>query len=772
MATQARRLPIRRRYVGCSFDLAADPRGRLVKTLIDLFRLSSDPDWRLAEEGPPGPRENAIESVFTSANGLLGSRDSLAEGGALSRPATYVAGLFTQDAESGIRTLVSLPDWSHVDVFIDGRRLSLDEGRVLEHRRVFDLARGLVWREWEHEDTKGEITRLLFLRFASLADRHILAQSVIVRAENHASTIAIAARAANSIDGVAIATTFRPRPSSAATGPCDHRDECRWEWQAARGEPVRLDRLVSVHAARERAGPQPASTPAGIERSAGEDLDSALQAHIYAWRTRWNVADIRVDGDAAAQRALRFAVFRLLSAANPDDEYASIGARGLTGPAYHGHVFWDTEIYMLPFYLFADPPSARALLSYRYHTLDGARRKAEAHGCKGALYAWESADTGDETTPRAVTDPAGKVIPVLTGQLEQHISADVAYAVWQYWQATGDDEFMLAMGAEILVETARFWASRARVEADGAAHIRKVIGPDEYHGPVDDNAYTNAMARWNLRRAALTADMLERARNPDWPRLRRRLSFADGEPAEWRRIGDLLVTGYHPESNLLEQFAGFFQLDEIDVSPHRGTPIDVRLGYDRIQRVQAIKQPDVVALSALLWDEWPLSIHEANFRYYEPRTAHGSSLSPSLSALVAARLGHGAQALDLFRQGAAIDLADRFGRANGGVHMGAQGGLWQAAVFGMAGVRVRSDGVGFDPRLPPGWTALHCHAKWRGRTLAIRINAEPLEVEVDVLEGGELTLSIVDGPACRAHAGARRRIRREHGNWGVWRDVQ
>ena len=205
---------------------------------------------------------------------------------------------------------------------------------------------------------------------------------------------------------------------------------------------------------------------------------------------------------------MRFAAYHLNSAANPADERVSIGARGLTGEDYHGHVFWDTEIYLLPFYTLTWPEAARALLMYRYRTIDGARAKAAGMGWRGAMYAWESADTGAETTPEHVEGPDGRIMPILCGRLEQHITADVAYAVWQYWQATRDEQFLLDAGAEILLETGRFWSSRAQPEADGYCHIRHVIGPDEYHEDIDDNAFTNVMARSNIRRALEIAALL------------------------------------------------------------------------------------------------------------------------------------------------------------------------------------------------------------------------------------------------------------------------
>jgi trehalose/maltose hydrolase-like predicted phosphorylase len=338
------------------------------------------------------------------------------------------------------------------------------------------------------------------------------------------------------------------------------------------------------------------------------------------------------------------------------------------------------------------------------------------------------------------------------------------------WWATGDDEFMVEAGAEILVETARFWASRARIEADGRAHIRDVIGPDEYHETVDDNAYTNLMACWNLERAAEAISIFEQERH--WVKLSARLNLAADEPAAWRRMAGLLVTGFDPDTGLFEQFEGYGKLEEVDTAGHRGElmPIDVWLGRERTRRSKVIKQADVVALCALLWDQWPRAIHEANFRYYEPRTAHGSSLSPAFHALVAARLGDGALALSYVRQAGEIDLAKNTGHAASGVHMAALGGLWQAIVFGIVGMRAREDGIGLDPHLPPRWTELHCSVRWRGCRLRLRLYGDPMRIGVEVNGSGELTIAVVDGPACRGYPGRCYTVSREDSGWAAWQE--
>ena len=468
-----------------------------------------------------------------------------------------------------------------------------------------------------------------------------------------------------------------------------------WSWKSRPGQIVCFERTVAV-ARSDTQGLDPG-------RGARDKLDVARQLgwrgvlaeHEAAWASRWQCSDVEVDGDAAAQQALRFAIYHLNSAANPADERVSIGARALTGDDYHGHVFWDTEIYLLPFYILTWPEAARALLMYRFRTLDAARAKSARMGWRGALYAWESADTGAETTPEQVIGPDRQVIDILCGKEEQHISADVAYAVWQYWQATGDEAFLRDAGAEILLETGRFWASRAQPEADGYRHIRDVIGPDEYHEHVDDNAFTNVMARWNIRRAIDVAALL-RERWPEcWASLSSRLGVDDAELNQWRSAADTMATGLDPENGTVRAVCGLFRSRRDRSGGLRG-PVradgrgawagaDATIPGDQTGRCRRASR---AAAGGICWRDGT-----ANFHYYEPRCGHGSSLSRAMHGLVAARLGYSEMALRYFRQTAAIDLADTHVAIDGGVHIAALGGVWLTAVFGFAGLSLRSDGV-------------------------------------------------------------------------------
>jgi len=518
-----------------------------------------------------------------------------------------------------------------------------------------------------------------------------------------------------------------------------------WHWTSEAGLAASFQRMIAVVRADDPAGDPSREALNALDRAKRGGWRDVLAQHEAAWAERWQHSDLEVVGDDAATQALRFAVYHLNGAANPADEKVSIGARALTGDAYLGHVFWDTETYVLPFYIATWPEAARALLMYRYHTLPAARAKAARMGWRGAMYAWESADTGEETTPERVLDPRGATIRVLCGIQEQHITADVAYAVWQYWEATGDDSFMLDAGGEILLETARFWASRAVLEADGKRHIREVIGPDEYHEAIDDSAYTNVLARWTIRRGIDIATTLHERWKDRWKQLSGKLGCDDAELRHWADVADTLFIKFDPKSGLFEQFTGFFELEEVDLAQYAGhtLPLDVVLGRERVQRSQIVKQADVVALLAMLPDECDAKARLANFQFYARRCAHGSSLSKGMHALAAAQLGDMDSALRYFRETAAIDLHGASDSVAGGVHIAALGGLWQAAVFGFAGVSLRGKALGINPHLPAGWRRLGFCVHWRGRLVRVDIDQAAKEVVVSLVKGDAMPLEVI-----------------------------
>ncbi len=731
---------------------------------------TADPAWVLEAVGYDPLREGSLESRFAISNGFLGIRcaRTITRGACwVVPPHTYVAGLFdTVGTEPAVSELVPAADWLRVRISLSGRPLVHHPGDVSAHHITLDLRRGALLAKSGLVKAPGVGIRLRTLRLVSLSERAVGLQLIQLEVEEGAVEVTLEAsfegidlglvserldgnlgvwRTQRSGKSVAMATASSLQvdghalPATAA-GPL----KWTWSWRSRAGQIVHFERTVAVV----RSDTQDLDPG----RGARDKLDVArrlgwrgvLAQHETAWASRWQCSDVEVEGDDAAQQALRFAIYHLNGAANPADERVSIGARALTGDDYHGHVFWDTEIYLLPFYILTWPEAARSLLMYRFRTLDAARAKSARMGWRGALYAWESADTGAETTPKQVIGSDHQVIEVLSGTKEQHISADVAYAVWQYWQATGDETFLRDAGAEILLETGRFWASRALLEADGCRHIRDVIGPDEYHEHVDDNAFTNVMARWNIRRAIDVAALL-RERWPEcWESLSRRLDLDDAELNQWRSAADTIATGFDPNTGLFEQFAGYFSLEEINLADYEGrsVPMDVVLGRKRTQGSQVIKQADVIALLGLLPDEFAGETGTANFQYYEPRCGHGSSLSRAMHGFVAARLGYSEMALRFFRQTAAIDLADTHVTIDGGIHIAALGGIWLTAVFGFAGLTLRHDGVAIDPQLPAGWSSLSFGLQWRGRRLKMTIDQAGQCLEATLEKGEPMTLVV------------------------------
>jgi trehalose/maltose hydrolase-like predicted phosphorylase len=744
------------------------------ETMDGALAPTADAAWVIVEDGFDPLRQTSRESRFTISNGFLGVRgaEAITRGaGWVVPPRTYVAGLFdTPDIAPTTARLVPAADWLRVNIQWPDGPPRVGPGGLSSHRATLDIARGAVLGDSRQPRETGFGIGLRSLRLVSMAQRAIGLQLIQLELETGDVEIALEAgfegaglgliaerldqdlgvwRTLHSGKTLAMATAASlwvdgQSLDPATTGPFSWT----WRWTSRTGQRVSFQRFVAITRGDQAGQHTAAATRAGLDAAKQLGWRGVVAAHEAAWTDRWRSSDVVVEGDPSAQQALRFALYHLNSAANPDDGQVSIGARGLTGDDYLGHVFWDTDIFMMPFYSLTWPEAARALLMYRFHTLGGARAKALRLGWRGALYAWESADTGAETTPEQVVGPDRRVVDVLSGRQEQHISADVAYAVWQYWLATGDEGFLLDAGAEILLETARFWSSRASLEPDGLRHIRGVMGPDEYHENVDDNAFTNGMARWNIRRALETASLLRERWPRRWASLSGRLGLDDAELHQWRDVADTLATGLDPETGLFEQFAGYFGLKQIDLAAYAGrsVPMDVVLGRERTATTQVVKQADVVALLALLPDAFAGPSGAANFRYYEPRCSHGSSLSSSLHGLAAARLGDGDTALRYFRQTAAIDLADTHVAIGGGVHMAAQGGLWQTAVLGFAGLSLLADGLALAPRLPAGWLSLSFAVQWRGRHLKIRIDQTGPSAEVTLEAGAPMTMVINGAP--------------------------
>lgn len=724
---------------------------------------SPESAWRIEQEGFDPAREHSVETIFTVGNGYLGVRGVLDTPLPGSPADMFIAGIYDKKqpqqpyseneflhvghADYPYTELVSVPFPFRVRVTVAGVPLGIGSNIWRMHRRTLDLHHGVLHRETVFETEGMRRTTLRSRRCASAADLHLLLQEVRVSLDNHSAAVEIDVSLAD--PGLAANHPHLvPLPLQASDAGVElhcfkthvsgyiiciaarsillgHNENVRWDLQAMIGETLVLRRYVVVYTSRDTKDPQAAAV-AHLRKQHWAEFDEAFSAHETRWGDLWHRADIVVPDRPATEQALRFQAYHLFIAAD-NDPRVSVGARTLSGRAYEGHVFWDVEVFMLPFYFHTRPDIARCLLLYRYHTLDAARRRSHSLGLRGACYSWESTVTGDDVTPSAILlKTQGKQIPIFTGDQQIHVTADVAYGVSRYFEATQDAAFMRDAGVEILIETARFWASRV-VQEGSAYHIRGVVGPDEYHHSVNDNTYTNWMARFNLEKARWAVAWMQREDRSAWESLAGRVAFDNAEVETWSAVARALYIPAPNSEGVIEQFEGFFDLDDYSLPKEERfkAPISRLFEWDKINQLKIIKQADVLMLPHLFPDAFPHDVVAANYHYYEPITDHGSSLSPSIHAAVAARLGLNEDAERYWRQSLWLDLSNVMGNNVLGVHAACMGGTWQALVFGFLGIRFTEDGPVPDSaaasRLPRGWQKIALQLAWRGRMFPVEV---------------------------------------------------
>jgi trehalose/maltose hydrolase-like predicted phosphorylase len=652
----------------------------------DVPDVGTDPGWKITVTGLEPEHERVDEALLTLSDGTIGTSGSPVGAHTAARPRVLAAGLYVGQGPD--TELFPCPVWTRLDG-------DLPEPAKLERR--LDLRTGVLTQR---------VDGLRAVLFTSLARPG----TVALRAQGPPSLLrsnvplSAGRHAAAGLDG----DRFWVREHAGEGGVV-----------AAAKDSLRgpcLERLGAFDVEVEHV-PDPAIALARLDDVNAAGFERLLSEQRAAWAVRWDAADIRIGGDDELQRAIRFALFQTMAAVGDSGE-ATVGARALSGPAYRGHVFWDSDVFVLPFLAATHPASARAMLEYRIRRLPEARAAAQELGGKGARFPWESARDGVDVTPSHAHDRAGRVVPIRTGELEEHITADLAWAAAFYVDWTGDREFAEGPGGELLRDTARYWASRIRVDNRGRAHIYGVIGPDEYHEPVDDNAYTNVMARWNLRRAA--------------KEFAGRGVVAEDERRRWLELAGALVDGYDAATGVYEQFAGFFGLEPLviaDVAPRRPIAADLLLGADRVAGAQVLKQADVLMLHHLVPDAVVPDSLGPNLDFYEPRTAHGSSLSPAIHASLFARAGRSAEALEALRLASRIDLDDLTGTTAGGLHLATMGGLWQALAFGFAGIRVFDDVLHIAPRVPSDWSPFELRVTFRGQRVVVHTEDDSLTID-------------------------------------------
>ncbi|CCG03508.1 glycoside hydrolase family 65 protein [Blastococcus saxobsidens] len=734
--------------------------------------------WALTEVGLDHASLAVHESVFSLANGHIGMRGSFEEGEPVAVPGTYLNGFYEQRplpyAEVGYgfpeqgQTVVNVTDGKLIRLLVKDSPLDLNYGEIIDHRRTLDLRGGVLRRATEWRSPGGRTVRITSTRLVSLVRRSVAAIQYQVEVTDDLGDLYVSLQSdllANETAGQS-SVDGDPRAAAALAEPL----EC--ELAVGRGRRAVLVHRTKRSRLRVAAGMDhvieiPDTSTEDLEAS-GDLARYALAARIpphgvltltkylaYGWSSRrsapavrdqvegalataklagfqrllreqrelldqhWEDADVEIEGDDELQQAVRVGMFHLLQA-GLRGERQPIPAKGLTGPGYDGHTFWDTETYVLPVLTYTAPQAVRDALRWRHSILDKARERARVLGMQGAAFPWRTI-RGEETSGYW---PAGTAA--------FHINADIADAVVRYFNATLDDDFDRDFGTELLVETARLWASLGHFDTEHGFRIDGVTGPDEYTAVVDNNVYTNLMAQRNLREAAAAA-----RRQPD---VAGRLEVSEDEVETWLRAASLMAVPYDTRRGVHMQSDGFTHHEEWDFenTPRSDYPLLLHYPYFDIYRKQVTKQADLVMALHLRGDAFTLEEKIADFAYYEARTTRDSSLSASQQAVVAAETGHLQLAYDYWAEVALTDLQNLHLNSGHGLHIASLAGAWTVAVAGFGGMRDHNGELAFAPRLPPRITRLCFRMVYRGRKLTVTV--EPARATYRLVDGDPLDI--------------------------------
>lgn len=677
---------------------------------------------------------NKYGSQMTIGNGYLGIRGALEEDYPEQVRGMYVAGIYNRPSGSTSSELVNLPDVTRFHLTLDGEVFSMLTGTIHSYERYLDMNTGELIRKITWENSAHKKYQINFRRFVSKVAKHLIAAKLEVTP----LTSDMKVKVRTGIDGqqtnfgtqqlkevslrifdeermvgeyqtieskqqIVVATKVNAKGAFTAK---NRQLMTAVEQNVAANETFTLEKISSVNTSLSKMDEVLPNTTY-LELKKETDL---------AWEKFWKQTGVEIKStNTFDQFALDFASYHLEIMTPKDDIRCSVGAKGLTGEGYKGHVFWDTEIFILPFFLYNQPKIAKQLLQYRYLHLKEAQEKALENGYKGALYPWESAFSGVEETPEfaAINIRTGTRQKVASAISEHHLVADIAFAVCEYAAATKDTAFMMNCGAEMLLETAEFWISRT-TNRNGRLEILDVIGPDEYTEHIDNNAYTNYMAYFNVKKAM------------EWNK--------ENQPFQ-KRAEKFLANLYLPvanESGLIPQDNTFLQKDWINLDKYKanqGTQ-GILLDYSRqeVNELQILKQADLVMLFYLLPATFETKVMKRNLDYYEKRTIHDSSLSKAIHAIVENRIGDRKQAYQFFQEACLIDLGTEPHSSDDGLHAAALGAIWLAVIFGFAGIDTRGELLQITPNLPDAWQSLTFEFVWKGERIGFKITPKTLEL--------------------------------------------
>lgn len=727
------------------------------------------------------------ETLFALGNGYIGLRGTGEEGysgpAGTSLDGTYLNGFYESEpiqypeAAYGLarvnQFMLNVPNAKGIELWLEDERFDLLAGAIQSYERVLDFRTGLLTRVVEWTSPQGRSVRVRSRRMVSFENKHLFAIEFEVTSLNFDGKL----RLVSALDGAVknLEAGDDPRVGSAISGPTLHMIDSEqaggfaalvqkthnsgftlvsatdsvlsadlpavsaqdgqrltqtWELTASAGQSVTLTKYGSYYSSRDYDAKElmwrSKDTLSNAAAAGFDDLRLAQEQYLADF---WQQADVQIAGDDALQQGMHFNQFHLLQSVGRDGK-TNISAKGVTGEGYEGHYFWDTEIYIFPFFLYSKPEIARKLLEYRYAGLPKARERARqmSHD-KGALYPWRTI-AGDECSAYF---PAGTA--------QYHINADIAYSIKMYMEATDDQEYLVKAGAEIVMETARIWTGIGSYDREGRFCINQVTGPDEYTALVNNNYYTNAMAQMHLNFAASIAEQLQAQAPSEFARIAAAMALDAGEPAEWRRAASLMNLPYDDALQIHAQDDSFLSKKVWDFAntPKENYPLLLNYHPMVIYRHQVCKQADVVLALLLLSDRFSLEDKRRDFDYYEAVTTHDSSLSSCIFGIIAAEVGYQDKAYQYFMETARLDLDDTHGNTHYGVHTAAMAGTWLGVAFGFAGMRVVGGELHFAPTLPKQWQHYTFKIHFRGALLEVHV--EPGSVEYRLLQGEALAFT-------------------------------
>ncbi len=732
-------------------------------------------NWIIEETAFKKENQAKFETIFSLGNGYMGLRASTEEKYSGENRGFYISGIFDK-FPGEVTEMPNLPDWVRTDIYINNDKFKLDKGKVFEYSRKLNLKEGLLTRSFIWESPQGEMIEFLFERFISMSNLHTGISKIELKPLNFAGEIKIVSgfdgRQSNSgtqhlkegekrlIEDYIV---YQPETQQSDIKMSfglhhdfyinENKIEPQKDFRADRRkikreykfalqskQKAKIIKRLSAYTLKdkeiENRDQLQKKLIDNLKNLKEKNYNDIKNNHLKKWRSIWDESDVKISGSDFDQLSIRFAIFHLIQMTPAHDERISIAAKGLSGEGYKGHVFWDTEVFILPFFIYNYPDIAKNLLKYRYNTLDGARQKAKENGYKGAMFAWESAETGQETTPKygAVDILTGEEIRIWCGEIEQHITCDIQYAINQYFQATRDINFMKKYGFEVFFESSRFWASRLEYnDKKNQYEINNVMGPDEYKEHIDNNAFINYMVKWQFEKAFEYIEYLKENHNDYFDKLKGKINLKEKEIKDWSIKKDKIYLSEPDKDNIIPQFEGFENLKEIDLAKYKkgdvGEIFD-DLGWEEITKSKVLKQADVVMLSYLLEEKFNEETIRANFDYYEPLTLHDSSLSPGIHATVAANLGEKKKAYQLFKRASNIDLGENMNSSDAGLHAASLGGLWQSIIFGFAGIRFKNGILKIDPHLSKRWNMVSFFIKLRKNKYKIEINQKYVKIKV------------------------------------------